>query len=81
MKLVTFQRNKILQLGIRTEAGVIDVAQASDGHREIPLTTDAAIRGGAQTLRVLQDLQDKFVGVYLNREGCAGIAGAVFKVQ
>ena len=42
MKLMTFQRNKILQLGIRTEAGVIDVAQASQGHPEIPLTTDGA---------------------------------------
>jgi hypothetical protein len=53
MKLMTFQRNKILQLGIRTEAGVIDVAQASEGHPEIPLTTEAAVRGGAQTLKVL----------------------------
>jgi len=68
MKLMTFQRNKILQLGIRTEADVIDVAQASEGHREIPLTTDAAVRGGAQTLKVLQGLQDKFVRDYLNEE-------------
>jgi 2-keto-4-pentenoate hydratase/2-oxohepta-3-ene-1,7-dioic acid hydratase in catechol pathway len=68
MKLMTFQRNKILQLGIRTEAGVIDVAQASEGHPGIPLTLDAAVRGGVQALKVLQGLEHKFVGNYLHEE-------------
>jgi 2-keto-4-pentenoate hydratase/2-oxohepta-3-ene-1,7-dioic acid hydratase in catechol pathway len=69
MKLLSFQRNNILQLGIRTEAGVLDVAQASDGHAGIPLTVDAVIRGGADALKALQGLVDKFVGNYLNEEG------------
>ena len=59
MKLLTFHRKDILQLGIRTEAGVIDVAQASDGHVDIPLTMDAAIRGGAQALKALRGLAER----------------------
>jgi 2-keto-4-pentenoate hydratase/2-oxohepta-3-ene-1,7-dioic acid hydratase in catechol pathway len=54
LKLLTFRRKDILQLGIRTEAGVIDVAQASDAHAGIPLTMDAAIRGGAEAVKALQ---------------------------
>jgi len=68
MKLLTFHRNNTLQLGIHTEAGVIDVAQASDGHAGIPLTMDAAIRGGADALKALQGLADKFTGAYLKEE-------------
>jgi 2-keto-4-pentenoate hydratase/2-oxohepta-3-ene-1,7-dioic acid hydratase in catechol pathway len=56
LKLLTFHRNNILQLGIRTEAGVLDVAQASDEYPGIPLTMEAAIRGGAETMKTLQGL-------------------------
>ena len=56
MKLLTFHRNNVLQLGIRTEAGVIDVARASEGHAGIPVTMDAAIRGGAEAMKALQGL-------------------------
>lgn len=68
MKLLTFQRKDILQLGIRTEAGVIDVAQASDGHAEIPVTMDSVIHRGAQALKALQSLADTFAGNYLKEE-------------
>ena len=56
LKLLTFHRNDVLQLGIRTEAGVIDVAQAAEEHAGIPLTMDAAIRGGAEVRKALQGL-------------------------
>jgi len=56
LKLLTFHQNNILQLGIRTETGVIDVAQASEEHAGIPLTMDAAIRGGAEAMNALQGL-------------------------
>jgi len=56
LRLLTFHRNNALQLDIYTEAGVIDVAQASDAHDRIPFTMDAAIRGGAQAMKGLQDL-------------------------
>jgi 2-keto-4-pentenoate hydratase/2-oxohepta-3-ene-1,7-dioic acid hydratase in catechol pathway len=59
LKLLTFHRDNVLQLGIRTEAGVIDVAQASAGHQGIPLTMDAAIRGGAEALKILQGLAEQ----------------------
>jgi 2-keto-4-pentenoate hydratase/2-oxohepta-3-ene-1,7-dioic acid hydratase in catechol pathway len=68
MKLLTFQRKDILQLGIRTQAGVIDVAQASEGRAGIPLTLDAVIRGGAEAMKALQSLVDKFAGAYLKEE-------------
>jgi len=56
LKLLTFHRNNVLQLGIQTEAGVIDVAKASEKHAGIPLTMDAAIRGGVQAIKILQVL-------------------------
>ena len=59
MKLLTFQRNNILQLGIHTEAGVIDVAQASEGRAGIPLTMDDAILGGADAMKALQGLAEQ----------------------
>jgi len=59
MKLLTFHRNNTLQLGIRTEAGVIDVARAANGQAGIPLTMDAAIRGGAEALKALHSLTDQ----------------------
>src|SRR5258706_1199199 len=68
MKLLTFHRNNILQLGIRTESGVIDVAQASEGDTGIPVTMDTVIRGGAKAVKALHDLADKFAGNYLKEE-------------
>ena len=59
MKLLTFHRNNILQLGIHTEAGVIDVAQASAGRAEIPLTMDEVIRGGGEAMKALQGLTEQ----------------------
>jgi 2-keto-4-pentenoate hydratase/2-oxohepta-3-ene-1,7-dioic acid hydratase in catechol pathway len=54
LKLLTFHRNNVLQLGIRTEAGVIDVAQASEEYPGIPLTIDAAIHGGTEAMTALK---------------------------
>ncbi len=68
MKILTFYHNNILQLGIRTEAGVIDVAQAAGGHDGIPLTMDALIRGGAEATKALQNFADTFTGNYLKEE-------------
>jgi 2-keto-4-pentenoate hydratase/2-oxohepta-3-ene-1,7-dioic acid hydratase in catechol pathway len=65
LKLLTFQRNNILQLGIRTEAGVINVVQASNGNAEIPVTMDAAIRGGAEAMKTLQVLVEQPAGNWL----------------
>jgi len=59
MKLLTFHRKDVLQLGIYTEAGVIDVAQADEEHAGIPLTMDAAIRGGPQAIKALQRLAEQ----------------------
>lgn len=69
MKLLTFHRNNILQLGIRTESGVIDAAQASEVDTGIPVTMDAVIRGGAEAVKALQDSADKFAGDYFKEEG------------
>lgn len=68
MKLLTFHRNNSLQVGIHTEAGVIDVVDASKGHAGIPLTMDAVIRGGAGARKALHSLVDTFVGNYLKEE-------------
>jgi 2-keto-4-pentenoate hydratase/2-oxohepta-3-ene-1,7-dioic acid hydratase in catechol pathway len=68
MKLLTFHRHNVLQLGIRTEAGVIDVAQASEGREGIPLTMDAAIRGGAGALKALQGLAEQPAADWLLNE-------------
>jgi len=59
MKLLNFYRRNVLQLGIRTERGVIDVARAAQGQEGIPVTMDAAIRGGAQAMKALQDLMEQ----------------------
>ena len=56
MKLLTFHRKDTLQLGIHTEAGVIDISQAAEGYEGIPVTMDAAIRGGAGAMKALQGL-------------------------
>ena len=44
MRFLTFHRYNILQLGIHTQAGVIDVTHASAGRAEIPLLMDEVIR-------------------------------------
>ncbi len=59
MRLLTFHRNNVLQLGIRTEAGVIDVAQASEKQEGIPATIDAMIRGGTEAMKALQGLAER----------------------
>ena len=68
MKLLTFHRNNILQLGIRTEEGVIDVAQASEGHAEIPLTMDTASRGGEEAMKALRGLAEQPAANWLLNE-------------
>ncbi len=68
MKLLTFHRKDLLQLGIHTEAGVIDVARASEGHEGIPVTMDAAIRGGAQAMKALQGLVEHPTADWLLKE-------------
>ncbi|MEO7838193.1 MAG: FAA hydrolase family protein, partial [Anaerolineales bacterium] len=68
MKLLTFHRNNILQLGIHTEAGVINVAQASRGYAGIPVTMDEAIRGGAEAMKALQGLVDQPAADWLLNE-------------
>jgi 2-keto-4-pentenoate hydratase/2-oxohepta-3-ene-1,7-dioic acid hydratase in catechol pathway len=68
LKLLTFHRKDILLLGIRTEAGVIDVAQASEGREGIPVTMDAVIRGGAQAMKALQGLVEQPAANWLLNE-------------
>jgi len=68
LRLLTFHRNDALQLGIHTEAGVIDVAQASHGHDGIPVTMDAAIRGGVEAVKALQNLAQQPTANWLLRE-------------
>jgi len=68
MKLLTFHQDNTLRLGIRAEAGVIDVAQASEGHTGIPVTMDTVIRGGTEAIKALQGLTNTFVGNYLKEE-------------
>jgi len=68
LKLLTFHRNNILQLGIRTEAGVIDVAQAAEGQAGIPLTIDEVIRGGAEAMKALQVLVEHPAASWLLNE-------------
>jgi 2-keto-4-pentenoate hydratase/2-oxohepta-3-ene-1,7-dioic acid hydratase in catechol pathway len=59
LKLLTFHRDNSLQVGIRTETGVIDVSQASEGREWLPVTMDAVIRGGAETTKALQELAEQ----------------------
>ena len=68
MKLLTFHRDNVLQLGIHTESGVIDVAQAAEEHAGIPLTMDAAIRGGAEARKALQVLAERPAANWLLNE-------------
>ncbi len=68
MKLLTFYRKDVLQVGIQTEAGAIDVARASDGHAAIPLTMDAVIRGGAAAMDALQRLTKQPAADWLLKE-------------
>jgi len=68
MKLLTFHRNNILQLGIHTAAGVIDVAQASERHEGIPVTMDAVIRGGTQAMKALRGVAEQPAANWLLNE-------------
>ena len=68
MRLLTFHRNDALQLGIHTEAGVIDIAQASHGHDGIPLTMAAVIRGGMEGKKALQNLTQQTAANWLLNE-------------
>ncbi len=56
MKLLTFQQNNSVHLGIRTATGVVDVTQA--GQEGVQTTMEAVIRGGAEALRALQAFVD-----------------------
>ena len=68
MKLLTFHRDNILQLGIRIESGVIDVAQAFNGNEGFPLTMDTAIRGGTEAMKTLQRLTEEPAASWLLNE-------------
>ncbi|HVF24900.1 MAG TPA: fumarylacetoacetate hydrolase family protein [Anaerolineales bacterium] len=68
MRLLTFRHNNALQLGIHTEAGVIDVAQAFEKHEGVPVTIDAAIRGGTEAMKTLQGLTARLESNWLLNE-------------
>ena len=68
MKLLTFHRDNTLQLGIRTEAGVIDVAEACKGRDGVPLTMDSAIRDWPDVVKALQGLVAKPAAQWLLNE-------------
>jgi 2-keto-4-pentenoate hydratase/2-oxohepta-3-ene-1,7-dioic acid hydratase in catechol pathway len=68
LKLLTFHRKDILQLGIHTETGVIDVTQAAEEYPGIPLTMDAAIRGGTDALKALRGLAEQPAASWLLKE-------------
>ncbi|WP_339278663.1 fumarylacetoacetate hydrolase family protein [Paenibacillus sp. FSL W8-1187] len=66
MKLLTYRKEGRLALGVRTEQGVLDVAAAEirlgEG-RQVPLTVEAAIEGGAEAQRTLETLAAQADGV------------------
>ena len=68
MKLLTFHQGNDLKLGICTEAGVIDVAQAAGSQPGIPVTIDEAIRGGAAAIKALQALAEQPRAEWLLKE-------------
>ena len=51
MKHLVFHRSNILQSGIRTKAGLIDIAQVSEEHPGISVRMDAVICGGPEALQ------------------------------
>ncbi len=55
MKLLTFWRDDELRLGIKTEAGVVDVAAAANG-TAVPSTIQAALDAGADGLSQLAEI-------------------------
>ena len=57
MKLLTFQQNNSVHLGIHAATGVVDVAQA--GQEGVPTTMEAVIRGGVGAVKALQDFVDQ----------------------
>jgi len=58
MKLQTFRERDALKLGLRLDAGVIDVAgsAAALGVQDVPASIDATIAGGEAALRSLNEL-------------------------
>lgn len=85
MKLLTFRDGNELRLGVRTDAGVIDVRAAQDalgagaaGHA--PTTMDALLHGGAAAETSLADLVRRAEGAsggWLKDEGSLEIGPAV----
>lgn len=60
MKLLTYLENGEQRLGIKTEAGVIAVAQAAAAAGlEVPTDVHAVINGGAEAVGALQQLVEK----------------------
>ena len=54
LKLVNFQNNGAIQLGIQTETGIIDVAKEAGVHAlQAPLSMEAAMSGGQAALAQL----------------------------
>lgn len=57
MKMLSFHATDGLRLGIRTDAGVVDVRRAAEATgRSAPASVREAIAGGADALRRLEDL-------------------------
>lgn len=62
MKFVNFKVEEQIRLGIKTEQGIIDVAQAAtDYSLEVPVTIEQVIAGGKQSLVQLGELAEKAV--------------------
>jgi 2-keto-4-pentenoate hydratase/2-oxohepta-3-ene-1,7-dioic acid hydratase in catechol pathway len=65
MKLLTFYKNNRLALGIKTDAGVVDVeaaaAQLPSAPSRVPLNVHEAIEGGAEAAKNLQSLANEAV--------------------
>lgn len=58
MKLITYRSENELKLGIKTEAGVVDVqaTAAASGLEDLPTTPDAFFADGLRNLPLLQDM-------------------------
>jgi 2-keto-4-pentenoate hydratase/2-oxohepta-3-ene-1,7-dioic acid hydratase in catechol pathway len=59
MKLLTFQSENGLKLGVKTERGILDVSQASvrlGGNRNVPKSMEQVFEGGEKSLEALADL-------------------------
>ncbi len=60
MKLLTFEKNGALSLGVKTGQGVLDVVGALEKHpaKEVPQTVHEVIEGGQQAVNALQSFTD-----------------------